>query len=255
MEGLYLLLPTLIVVLLSFLIVRAGAIALMMTGMDYKRASFQALSAFTRTGFTTREAELVVNHPQRRRIVSWLITLGNAGLVAVIVTATSSITTSQGYQLPISIAVLSAGLYLLYKLSRRRGFVRRWERFIENRLAKSKIFEEVFTEDLLHLVEGYGLVRVIVTPDSPFAGNSLSDMKLRKSDFLILGIERKNQWIPFPKATGTIDGGDKLVVYGRIDSLKGIILEETEKAKTETLSNDQLVRSDANAPDETLTGR
>jgi len=139
---------------------------------------------------------------------------------------------ARGYQLPISIVVLGAGLYLLYRLLRRRGFVRRWERFIENRLAKSMIFEETSTEDLLHLVEGYGLVRVIVTPDSPFAGNSLSDMKLRKSDFLVLGIERGNQWIPFPKATDTIDGGDKLVVYGRIDTLKGIILEETEKART-----------------------
>jgi Trk-type K+ transport system membrane component len=51
MSGLYLLLPTFLVIILSLLVVRAGAIALAMTGMDEKKARFQALSAFTRTGF------------------------------------------------------------------------------------------------------------------------------------------------------------------------------------------------------------
>ena len=87
--GLYLLIPTFAVILLSVLIVRAGAIALRLTGLDEKTANFQALSAFTRAGFTTRESESVVSHPQRRTIVSWLIVLGNAGIVAVIVTGTS----------------------------------------------------------------------------------------------------------------------------------------------------------------------
>jgi Trk-type K+ transport system membrane component len=63
MSGLYLLLPTFLVILLSLLIVWAGGIALSMTRMEEKRARFQALSAFTRTGFTTREAELVVRNP------------------------------------------------------------------------------------------------------------------------------------------------------------------------------------------------
>jgi hypothetical protein len=43
MGGFYFLLPFLFVILVSFLIIRAAAIALMMTGMDEKRAKFQAL--------------------------------------------------------------------------------------------------------------------------------------------------------------------------------------------------------------------
>ncbi|MBL7118366.1 MAG: hypothetical protein ISS94_06265 [Candidatus Syntrophoarchaeum sp.] len=104
MDGLYFLVPTLLVIFVSFLIVRAAAIALMMTGMDRKRAVFQALSAFSGTGFTTKEAESIVNHPERRRIVSWLMILGNAGIVTVIITATSSLVTSEGYQLSISLS-------------------------------------------------------------------------------------------------------------------------------------------------------
>ncbi len=96
MSGLYLLLPTFLVIIVSFLIVRAGAIALMFTGKEASRARFQALFAFTRTGFTTREAEAVMKDPRRRRIITWLIILGNAGLVTVTVTATSSLTIASG---------------------------------------------------------------------------------------------------------------------------------------------------------------
>ena len=67
------------VIVASVVIVRTGAVALQMTGLDRATASFQALSAFTNCGFTTREAESVVNHPQRRRIVRALMLLGNAG--------------------------------------------------------------------------------------------------------------------------------------------------------------------------------
>ena len=73
MRGLYFLLPMLFTVFVSYLVVRAAGIALMMTGLDRRKAFFQALSAFTGTGFTTREAERVVNHPTRRTIVSWLM--------------------------------------------------------------------------------------------------------------------------------------------------------------------------------------
>ena len=72
-----------IFICISYLIVRVGAIALEMTGMDKAKARFQALSAFSGTGFTTREAEMVVNHPRRRKIATYLMILGNAGIVTV----------------------------------------------------------------------------------------------------------------------------------------------------------------------------
>lgn len=136
MDGIYFLLPTLLVILVSFLIVRASAIALMMTGMDGKKARFQALSAFSGTGFTTREAELIVNHPTRRRIISWLMIAGNAGIVVVIVTVTSSFVTSEGYQLPINAFLLLGGIYLIYRVATNKGLMRRWESFIEERLIR-----------------------------------------------------------------------------------------------------------------------
>jgi len=62
-----------------------GSIALEATGMERAKSRFQALSALTGSGFTTREAESVVNHPHRRFIISWLMFIGNAGIIIFIV--------------------------------------------------------------------------------------------------------------------------------------------------------------------------
>ena len=221
MLGLYLLIPTLITIFLSYLAVRAGAIALMMTGMEQSKARFQALSAFTRAGFTTKEAELVINHPQRRRIITWLIIVGNAGLVAIIVTTTSSIATSTGYNLPITIVAIITGAFLLYILAGRSRFARWWDNFIENRLVKSQALEEGVTEDLLHLSEGYGVVKLIVTRESIFVGHSLRDVNTADNEFFIIGIERGKEWISLPRAREVISDGDRLIIYGNLNTLKG----------------------------------
>lgn len=72
-----------VAIVISMIIVRIGAVALEMSGMEAGTARFQALSAFTGTGFTTREAEEVLRHPERRRIISTLILLGYASVVTL----------------------------------------------------------------------------------------------------------------------------------------------------------------------------
>lgn len=226
MRGIYFLLPTLLTIFISFLVVRAGAIALMLTGIDRDRAVFQALSAFTGTGFTTKEAERVVGHPLRRKVISWLMILGNAGIVTVIITASTSMITSKVYRLPINALILIAGIYLIYKLALSRWFVRRWESFIEKRFVKASAFEESPVEDLLHLVEGYGLVRGIIKEDSPWIGSTLLEFRTGEKEFLFLGIERGKEWVPFPKVYEKIQEGDRLVVYGHLNALREHFKEE-----------------------------
>jgi len=222
MTGIYFLPPTLFIIFISFLIVRGGAIALMITGLDKKRAVFQALSAFTGTGFTTREAEEVMNHPVRRKVISLLMILGNAGIVTVIISATSSLISSKGYALPINVFILIVGVFVIYKVGTYKGFIKKWESFIEDKLAKSPLFEEETVEDLLHFIEGYGLVRAHIKKGSPLAGSPLSKCKICREDFLILGIERGRKWIPIPKPQEEIKEGDRIIVYGNLQTLKNL---------------------------------
>ncbi len=227
MGGMYLLVPTFLVIIFSFLIVRAAAIMLMMTGMDKHRAVFQSLSAFSGTGFTTREAELIVNNPRRRKIISWLMILGNAGIVTVIVSTTSSVVFSKGFQLPLNVILMILGLVLIIKILSRRGFIRGWERIVENRLLKRSEYEEGIVEDLLHMIEGNGLVRVVINENSPFAGQTLAESPLREKGMLVLGIERERDWITIPKASERIETGDRLVMYGNLDVLNTVFRKES----------------------------
>ncbi len=222
MSSLYFLFPALLAILISFLFVRASAIALMMTGLEKNKARFQALSAFSGTGFTTKEAEFVMKHPARRKIVTWLMIMGNAGIVMVIVTATSSLATSKGSQLPLNFLILVVGIFLIYKIATYRKFTKRWESFIEKKLIKSPAFEEAATEDLLHFLEGYGLIKKIISENSPLIGSSLSECKLNERGLLVLGIERGKNWIPTPKAKEKMQEGDGIIVYGPLDKLKDI---------------------------------
>ncbi len=52
------------VLVISFIIVRVGAIAFQLTGLEWSLAKFQVLSCFTATGFTTKEAELITGNLQ-----------------------------------------------------------------------------------------------------------------------------------------------------------------------------------------------
>ncbi|MEM6464647.1 MAG: hypothetical protein AAF724_22330 [Pseudomonadota bacterium] len=68
---------------LSVSVVRIAAVALRLTGLPENVARFQCVSALTGTGFTTHEAEMIVNYPIRRRIAIGLMVLGNLGLISI----------------------------------------------------------------------------------------------------------------------------------------------------------------------------
>ena len=222
-SGIYFLVPTLVTIILSMLIVRAGAVALMMTGMNYDRAKFQALSAFSGTGFTTREAERVVNNPDRRKIITWLMILGNAGIVTVIVTATSSFSHVEGLTAIMgNLLFLALGSVAIGYLAKYTGLTRRWELYIHDRLAKFRENEEDLTpEELFHLSEGFGVLRFQVPVDSPLCETGFSGLSEKLDNASILGLERKGEWVSkHHHAEAHLASGDLVVVYGNISELR-----------------------------------
>ena len=79
-------LSLLLILGISFFLIRLAAVALKLTGMPEQNARFQAVSALTGTGFTTTEAEMIVNYPIRRNIIALLMIFGNLGIVSVLST-------------------------------------------------------------------------------------------------------------------------------------------------------------------------
>jgi len=213
----------LIAILVSFIVVRIGGFALELTGIEPDVARFQALSAFSGTGFTTREAERVVGNKTRRRIVTILIILGNAGTVTVIATLVASFTQVSGYTwFFIRLAIIVGGIFGLYQLIIRSNVGRRipaWlQRPVMNRILRgAPVVEEIF-----HVEKDWAISLALIKGSSKSIGLSVADITA-EGDIEILGIERAGSYLTRPDREEKIVEGDRLLVYANRKSVKQIL--------------------------------
>jgi hypothetical protein len=211
-----------LVIMLSALIIKVGSVALRMTGIDKESAKFQSLSAFTGTGFTTTEAESIVNHPQRRKVIKGLMIMGNIGIVSAI---TMLILSFRGGSVTESLAKLGLlGLAALAILifSVAKGIENVLDNFIEKRLSKMTHFSMGTFSEIMKLASGYGIAEVLITADHELAGKKLHESNLSQSDILVLAIKRGFHLISTPKAVEHIEAGDRLVCFGLLKNLSEV---------------------------------
>ncbi len=214
----------LLIVCLSILITRVASIALTYTGLARESARFQARSAFTGTGFTTTEAEQVVNNPVRRRIVMLLMLLGNAGLVTAV---SSLILTFVGNRsdtaLWLKIVALIAGLALLWYLAQSKWVDHYLSRVIEFALRRYTRLDVRDYVNLMHLSGEYRIIELHVEKDDWLANKTLAQTRLRDEGVVVLAIRRYDgTYIGAPKGDKQILPGDVIVLYGRTSSLQQV---------------------------------
>jgi hypothetical protein len=226
-----------IVLIASFIIVRIGAVAFQLTGLEWSLAKFQALSCFSGTGFTTKESELITGDPRRRRIASILIVLGNAGLVTMIATVAHALDPDEilfsqlsesflPFPIPsavvpwINLALIILGFLVIYRISTNRRIAGKITRYLRNRIRKKELLKPVSFEELLFLTGGYGISRIEVCENSPLIDKTLIESDLRKNDITLLAIVRGSETIPNPTALTTIHKGDELIAFGKLQNIR-----------------------------------
>jgi hypothetical protein len=97
----------------SFIAIRMGAVAFELTGVPWEHAKLRALSAFTNAGFTTRESEEFASHTLRRRIASFLLVVGNVGLITTIGSLASPLSQPQPLRVIVNLSATIAGITAL----------------------------------------------------------------------------------------------------------------------------------------------
>jgi hypothetical protein len=141
----------LVVALLMVLVTRIATLALVLTGMSHEAARFQARSALSGTGFTTTEAESVVGHPVRRRIIMMLMLLGGAGIVTTVATLVIGFARTSGEQALMRLGVLVVALLVLVVLVRSQWFGRVLDPLLGRPLTRYTDLEAQDYTQLLHL--------------------------------------------------------------------------------------------------------
>lgn len=213
----------LVTILVSFVAVRIGGFALQLTGLEADIAKFQALSAFSGTGFTTTEAERVVRNRARRRIITILIILGNAGLVAIIATLVASFTQVTGYGWVFAnIAIIIVGIFVLYRviIGSRLGH-RIADRF-RRPLLKFVLKESPTTETVYEVSKDWGIHLVTIKDTSTKIGRSVADLAA-EGDLNVLAIDTSDRLVASPRPDDRLSGGDRLVVYGTARAVRRLL--------------------------------
>ncbi len=222
-----------IVLTASFVIVRIGAVAFQLTGLEWSLAKFQALSCFSGTGFTTKESELITSHPQRRKIATVLIVLGNAGIVTLIATVANALNPRQtlnesflpfdipGYLVPLmNLITILIPAFIIYKLFTNKHFLRRLTNMLRKKIMHKEFFNSVTIEELVIITGGYGVTRIEVCENSPIINKTLAESDLRKNDITVLAISRGAATIANPPADTQILLGDELISFGNLENIK-----------------------------------
>jgi hypothetical protein len=213
----------LITILLSFVVVRIGGFALQLTGIEPEVARFQALSAFSGTGFTTREAERVVGHRIRRRIVTILIILGNAGMVTVIATLVASFTQVGGYAwFFIRLAIIIGGIFGLYQLIMRSNVGRRILDWLQRPVVNRILREAPASEEIFHVEKDWATSLVTIRGNSKSIGLSVADITT-EGDIEIIGIDRAGTYLTRPNKEEKILERDRLLVYANRKAVKRLL--------------------------------
>ncbi|MFH5803283.1 TrkA C-terminal domain-containing protein [Alienimonas sp. DA493] len=212
---------------ISLVVTRVATVAFMATGMSRESARFQARSAFTGVGYTTNEAESVVNHPVRRRIAMILMLLGNLGVATVAGTVMLSVSQFTGANDPRKVAfavgVLLAGTATLILLANSEWVERRLNRIISRALRKYTSLNVQDYVALLHLAQGYVISELRVEPEDWLANKTLIQLALPQEGVLVLGVQRKGgTYVGAPHGETMIRPYDTLLVYadgGRVEEL------------------------------------
>jgi hypothetical protein len=186
------------------LFVWIGSVALERTGLERSSARFQSLSALSGTGFTTSQAEKVVNHQTRRRIVSFLIILGNTGSVTFIVLMVLALRT--GFFRPIMALVVLGLIVIAVSLLASRLRLLNWVTNLATGGGRSGTAVQVW-----HQGSGYSLVEVRLGQRHALVGRALKQME---ADVQVLFIERADGVWAKPTPDDVLRVGDRLLCYG-----------------------------------------
>jgi len=197
-----------------------GSIALESTGMERTKARFQVLSAITGTGFTTSESEAIVNHPRRRRIATWLIFIGNTGVVGCIIALLVFVRVGIRAPTPTQVIIIVA-VVLAIILFITLGPMNAVTNVIVRLMRRGRARSYLLAEEVLHRSGEYAIARVAIGRKDMPDGLTVKNTGLGERGVVVLAIERGDSVMSFPEDTDTLSAGDYLLCYGKISGMPG----------------------------------
>ena len=102
-------------------------------------------------------------------------------------------------------------------------------------------FPELDIRQRLTVSRGYGVSELQIPEGSEFVGKTIAESGLREKDIAVLALHRGTTVIPNPREARELEGGDRLLCFGKRELMKDLIPERRQrirKRKTRQLETD-----------------
>jgi len=215
-----------VVLIAIWVLVEVLAIVFRITGLDAQKARFQVISILTHTGFTTRESELIAQHPLRRKLASALMLVSYLAQVSLISLLLNMITQNITQLLYVGLGLILFVALLLF-VTRNKFMARKIDNLIERIIAR-RIMNQTkkrSVDQVLKISPDFAVYEILVDDESVLAGTTLEKANLSQMFIHGLKIDRGGSAIDFPSADFLMKVGDVLIVYGKIKSIKALAMK------------------------------
>ncbi len=211
---------TFIICLVIFLVViDIFAILFRLTGMSIEKARFQVISLLTNTGYTTKESELIAQHPIRRKLASALMVTSYVSTLTFISFLVNMLSKSLINAKSILVIIIFIVCAIMFFKS---SLLEKIEDIIEHIVEKSLLWKKINSRYLNFITKhkGYSICEVYLSKNSDIIGISIKESKLSFIEIKVLSIDQGHELINFPKSDYIFRANDKLTLYGNIHNIK-----------------------------------
>lgn len=92
-------------------------------------------------------------------------------------------------------------------------------------------FPELDIRQRLTVTKGYGVAELFIPEGFNLVGKTIKESGLRDEDIVVLTLNRGVTVISNPKTSRVIEAGDRLLCYGRLESMRSLVPERRRKKK------------------------
>lgn len=92
-------------------------------------------------------------------------------------------------------------------------------------------FPEIDVRQRLTVSKGYGVSEIYIPDGSKFVGKTIAETDLRDNDINVLTLYRGNKTIPNPKPSRILEESDKLLCFGKLESMRDMVPAKTRRRR------------------------
>lgn len=98
-------------------------------------------------------------------------------------------------------------------------------------------FPEIDLRQRLTVSRGYGVTEIHIPEGSDYVGKTISSSGLRDNDINVLTLYRGAKVIPNPRSERELEAGDRLLAFGKLESMKGLVPAKTRRKRQQGIQD------------------